>query len=57
MAESQGRVRIITSDGEFEHELRQAEETLVMVDFTADWKEWYTVTTLKFEGNSNKLQR
>ena len=37
VAESQGRVRIITSDGEFERELRQAEETLVVVDFTADW--------------------
>ena len=37
VAESQGRVRIITSDGEFEHELREAGETLVVVDFTADW--------------------
>ena len=37
VAESQGRVRIITSDGEFERELRQAGETLVVVDFTADW--------------------
>ena len=37
MAESQGRVRIITSDGEFERELREAGETLVVVDFTADW--------------------
>ena len=37
VAESQGCVRIITSDGEFERELRQAGETLVVVDFTADW--------------------
>ena len=37
VAESQGRVRIITSDGEFERELREAGETLVVVDFTADW--------------------
>ena len=37
VAESQGRVRIITSDGEFERELRQAGESLVVVDFTADW--------------------
>jgi len=33
----QGRVRAITSDEEFEHELKQAGETLVVVDFTADW--------------------
>ena len=37
VAESQGRVRIITSDGEFERELREAGEMLVVVDFTADW--------------------
>ena len=30
-------MRIITNDGEFERELRQAGETLVVVDFTADW--------------------
>ena len=30
-------MRIITSDGEFERGLRQAGETFVVVDFTADW--------------------
>jgi len=35
--EDMGRVRAITSDEEFEHELKQAGETLVAVDFTADW--------------------
>lgn len=35
--ESKGGIRTITSDEEFEWELRQAGETLVVVDFTLDW--------------------
>lgn len=30
-------VRVITSDEEFERELRQAGEALVVVDFTTEW--------------------
>ena len=48
MAESQGRVRIITSDGEFERELREAGETLVVVDFTADWWVKHSCVTVHY---------
>ena len=33
----QGRVRAITSDKDFERELQQAGESLVVVDFKTDW--------------------
>ena len=35
--EIQGRVRAITSDEDFERELKQVGESLVVVDFKADW--------------------